>query len=257
MIPTIAYHPGSRGLHRVSPGSGLLLLACMLFAVLGAGSLVVKVVVLIVVFGLAAWSEGSAWAWCKSLRFVALFATLLFLAQVLAIRDGSVLFRIGIPVTTSGVVSGANMALRFLVVLSSSFLFALTTDPDDLASSLIRWGIPYRYGFTLILALRFVPFFRNELRIVREAQRLRGIRTSVRSIRGIRRAIRYTFIPVLISGLIRVDTIAMSMKGRAFGLHRRRTPSSQRSLTIEDGLIWFCCGLILTGTLLARKVGGS
>ena len=229
----------------------------MLFAVLGTSNLVVKAAALVIVFGLAAWSEGSAWAWCKSLRFVVLFSTLLFLAQILAIRDGSILFRLGIPITTSGVLSGANMALRFLVVLSSSFLFALTTDPDALAGSLIRWGIPYRYGFTLILALRFVPFFRNELRTVREAQRLRGIQTSVRSIKGIRRAIRYTFIPVLVSGLIRVDTIAMSMKGRAFGLHRRRTPSAQRSLTMEDGLIWLCCGLILSGLVLARRMGGS
>jgi energy-coupling factor transport system permease protein len=224
--------------------------------VLGAGSLIVRITALGLIFALAIWSEGSAWAWCKSLRFVILFATLLFLAQVLSIRDGAVLFRIGITVTSSGLIAGANMALRFLVVLSASFLFVLTTDPDALAGSLIRWGIPYRYGFTLILALRFVPFFRNELRIVREAQRLRGIQTSVRSISGIRRAIRYTFVPVLVSGLIRVDTIAMSMKGRAFGLHRHRTSSLQHALTVEDGFIWFCSGLVLAGTMLARRYGG-
>jgi len=253
MIPVFAYHSGERGLHRVNPGTGILLLACLLFAVFGASSLIVKTTVFVLIFCLAAWSEGSAWAWCKSLRFVVIFASLLFLAQVLTVRDGAVLFRIGISVTSLGVISGANMALRFLVVLSASFLFVLTTDPDALAGSLIRWGIPYRHGFTLILALRFVPFFRNELKIVREAQRLRGIQTSVRSIRGIRRAIRYTFVPVLVSGLIRVDTIAMSMKGRAFGLHRHRTPSSQRALTMEDRLIWLCCGIILAGMLLARR----
>lgn len=253
MIPVFAYHLGERGLHRVNPGTGILLLACLLFAVFGASSLIVKTTVFVLIFCLAAWSEGSVWTWCKSLRFVVIFASLLFLAQVLTVRDGAVLFRIGISVTSLGVISGANMALRFLVVLSASFLFVLTTDPDALAGSLIRWGIPYRHGFTLILALRFVPFFRNELKIVREAQRLRGIQTSVRSIRGIRRAIRYTFVPVLVSGLIRVDTIAMSMKGRAFGLHRHRTPSSQRALTMEDRLIWLCCGIILAGMLLARR----
>jgi len=256
MIPAIAYHSGSQGLHRVNPGSGLLLLGCLLFAVLGASSLPVKIAALGLIFALAIWSEESAWAWCKSLRFVAFFAAFLFLAQVLSIRDGSVLFRLGITVTSSGLISGANMALRFMVVLSSSFLFVLTTDPDALAGSLIRWGIPYRYGFTLILALRFVPFFRNELRTVREAQRLRGIQISVRSISGLRRAIRYTFVPVLVSGLIRVDTIAMSMKGRAFGLHRHRTASGRRALTVEDGFIWFLSGLIVAGKLLSRRYGG-
>lgn len=253
MIPTIAYHPGIRGLHRINPGSGLLLLGCTLFAVLGADSLVIKAGVLILVFGLAVWSERSARAWFKSLRFVLIFATLLFLAQTLSIREGPALLRVGIPITSQGVVAGANMALRFLVILSASFTFVLTTNPDALANSFIRWGIPYRYGFTLILALRFVPFFRNELRTVREAQQLRGIHVSVRSLAGIRRAIGYTFVPVLISGLIRVDTIAMSMKGRAFGLHRRRTLSPRGSPTLEDGLMWVCCGLILFCTLLARR----
>ena len=257
MIPAIAYHSGRRGLHRVNPGSGLLLLACLLFAVLGGSDITIKLTALVLIFAFAAWSEESVRAWSKSLRFAFVFASLLFVAQVVAIREGAVLFHIGIAITSSGVISGANMALRFLVVLSASFLFVLTTDPDALASSLIRWGIPYRYGFTLILALRFVPFFRNELKIVREAQRLRGVQTSVRSIRGIRQAIRYTFVPVLVSGLIRVDTIAMSMKGRAFGLHRHRTSTPQRGVTLEDGLIWLCCGAILTGTLLARRYSGS
>lgn len=255
MIPAIAYHAGSRGLHRVKPGSGLLLLGCLLFAVLGAGSLIVKTAVLGLLFLLAIWSGESAWAWCKSLRFVVFFAVFLFLAQVLSVREGAVLFRVGLAVTSSGLISGANMALRFMVVLSASFLFVLTTDPDALAASLIRWGIPYRYGFTLILALRFVPFFRNELRTVREAQRMRGIQTSVRSIRGLRRALRYTFVPVLVSGLIRVDTIAMSMKGRAFGLYRHRTRSTQHPLTMEDGLVWLCCALVLIGTIGARRFG--
>jgi energy-coupling factor transport system permease protein len=126
------------------------------------------------------------------------------------------------------------------VILSSSFTFVVTTDPDALANAMIRWGIPYRHGYTLILALRFVPFFRNELRIVRDAQRMRGLKASVRSVRSIRRAIRYTFVPVLVSGLIRVDTIAVSMKGRAFGLHRRRTLPPRTRWVWEDGLVWAC-----------------
>jgi energy-coupling factor transport system permease protein len=255
MIPAAAYRVGTRGLHRVTPGTGLFLLACLLFAVLGCDSLVVKTAALLVVFGLAVWSERSARAWGSSLRFVLTFAVLLFVVQALAIRTGSIAFRIGFPVTLDGIEAGANMALRFLVILSASFLFAVTTDPDALAGLLIRWGIPYRYGFTLILALRFVPFFRNELRVVREAQRLRGVRVTVRSIKGIQRAIRYTFVPVLVSGLIRVDTIAMSMKGRAFGLHRRRTTSRPKRPTWEDGLVWVGCGALLSAVLLSRRFG--
>ncbi|TFH06615.1 MAG: hypothetical protein E4H08_10730, partial [Candidatus Atribacteria bacterium] len=121
---------GARGLHRIRPESGLLLLACALFAVLGAGSMLVKAGTLLLVFVLAVWSEGSILEWCRSLRFVAIFSVLLFLAQVLTIREGTSFFRFGVPITSGGVLAGINMALRFLVVLSASFLFVLTTDPD-------------------------------------------------------------------------------------------------------------------------------
>ena len=147
------------------------------------------------------------------------------------------------------------MALRFLTILSSSFLYVTTTDPDQLANTLIRWGIPYRYGYTFILALRFVPFFRKELRTVREAQQLRGMRVSVRSPRRLLRALERVFVPVLVSGLVRVDTIAMSMKGRAFGSHPRRTLPPKQAMTREDVAIWCCVIGLLAITLLARRMG--
>ena len=255
MIPRIAFRPGLRGLHRVHPATNLLLLASVLLAVLGTHSLIVKGAVLLLTFALAVWSEGSIRAWSKPLRFVMTFSALLFIVQVISIREGFVLFRIGVPVTREGMLAGANMALRFLVILSSSFTFVVTTDPDALANALIRWGIPYRHGYTLILALRFVPFFRNELRIVRDAQRMRGIKASVRSVRSIRRAIRTTFVPVLVAGLIRVDTIAMSMKGRAFGLYRRRTLPPRARLAWEDGLVWICSAACIGVAVWAGEVG--
>jgi energy-coupling factor transport system permease protein len=147
------------------------------------------------------------------------------------------------------------MALRFLVILSSSFLFVHVTDPDRLAGMLIRCGIPYRYGYLLILSLRFVPFFRRELRVVREAQTVRGLRPSVRSLRGIRRAVRYTFVPVLVSGLMRVDSIALSMKGRCFGLHPRRTASRSERFREADGVAMACVGLLVALAVLAARRG--
>ena len=141
------------------------------------------------------------------------------------------------------------MALRFLVILSASTLFVRTTDPDRLAQGLIRAGVPYRYGYLFILALRFVPFFQDELRSVREAQRVRGIEVSVRSPRRIAHAARYTFVPVLVSGLHRVDCIAISMKGRCFVLYRRRTTSRD-----EPRSAWSLVALGIAGCAIALAV---
>jgi len=230
------YRSGTRGLHRVGPVGNLLLLVGCLTVGLAPTGLLLKAAVLGVVLSLGAASDASPRRFLGSLRFVVVFASILFIAQALSIREGEVLLRIGLPITAAGLRAGAAMALRFLVIITSSFLFVTVTDPDRLAHVLLRTGIPYRYGYVLILALRFVPFFRAELRTVREAQRIRGIRTSVKRLAGLRRAVRYTFVPVLVAGLMRVDSIAMSMKGRAFGLHPHRTSPARAVWTTEDRL---------------------
>jgi energy-coupling factor transport system permease protein len=244
---------GVTGLHRAGPGGNVLLLAAFLTIALGSGSALLKASALLSIVVLAWWSGERPSELLRSLRFVVLFALLLFAAQALAIRDGTTLFRVGVPITEAGLRAGAGMALRFLVILGSSFLFVVVTDPDALAHGLIRLGISYRYGFVLILALRFVPFFRKELRVIREAQRLRGIRTSVRSPRGVRRAIRYTFVPVLVSALLRVDTITMSMKGRAFGLLPRRTSTKVLRWSTVDTLAAAASLLMVALVVLSRR----
>ena len=223
MIPRTAHRAGTRGLHRASPVGNILVLSGFLVAVLASPGISVKIGALVLVLGLAVLSGENLGTFLRNIRFVVVFALVLLIAQALSNREGTTLFSLGVPITDQGLLAGGQMALRFLVILTSSFLFVLVTDPDRLAHTLIRLGIPYRYGFIFILALRFVPFFRRELHTVREAQRVRGIKTSVKNLAGLQRAIRYTFVPVLVSGLMRVDSIAMSMKGRCFGLHPRRT----------------------------------
>jgi energy-coupling factor transport system permease protein len=211
-----------------------LILAGLLTVALASGSVLLKAAALLGVLALA-WGSGEPLRrFLGSLRFVLWFGALLFVAQMLSIREGDVLLRVGVQITDVGLAAGAQMTLRFVLILGASFLFVLVTDPDRLAHTLIRLGVPYRYGYTLILALRFVPFFRRELVVVREAQRIRGIHPSVRSLAGLRRTIRFTFVPVIVAALLRVDSIAMSMKGRGFGLYARRTASAEPWWTRHD-----------------------
>ena len=242
MIPHVSYSAGVNGLHRASPEANLMLLFGLMFAVLAAPGVLIKLGSLFLVLILAVLSGERPRAFLRSARFVVIFAAFLFIAQAISVREGHTVFSLWINITDSGLLFGAQMALRFLVILSSSMLFVMVTDPDRFAHALIRLGIPYRYGFILVLALRFVPFFRQELKTVREAQRVRGASPSIHSFSSLRRAIRYTFVPVLVSGLLRVDSIAISMKGRCFGLYPRRTISQKNHWGSAD---WAIVGLSL------------
>jgi len=243
------------GLRAAGPAANLLLLGGLVGSAFASPSLIVRGVAFGAVLLLAGWSGVGVSRFLRSLRFVLLFSAILFVAQALSVREGAALLDGFLRVTDLGLRSGAGITLRFLVVLASSLLFVSVTDPDRLAGTLIQAGVPYRYGYLLILALRFVPFFQRELRIVREAQRVRGLAVSVRSPAGIRRAVRYTFLPVLVSGLMRVDSIALSMKGRCFGLHRRRTAPSAGRLRLADGAAVGCVALLAALSILAAQEG--
>jgi energy-coupling factor transporter transmembrane protein EcfT len=76
----------------------------------------------------------------------------------------------------------------------------------------------------------------------------------VRSLAGLRRAIRFTFVPVLVSGLMRVDSIAMSMKGRCFGLHSARTSAQVERVRMSDGLAGLASAVLVAVAILAGRL---
>ena len=158
------------------------------------------------------------------LRPLAVTALLLGVLQALFLRGGSVLLELGpVTVTQTGLEMGVYVAGRFLAVVLLSYLYVLTTEPNDLAYALMQVGLPYRYGFALITALRLVPLFEQEGQTVYNAQLARGVRYDVRSPRRLLILARQFFLPLLVSALGKVDALAVSMEGRCFGKYPTRT----------------------------------
>ncbi len=246
-----------RGLHRASPVANAVLLVGAVGAVLAWPGIPLALAILLVTAALAMLSDESIVGLVPGRRFVLVFALVLFIAQALSVRSGSALVLSPIRITTGGLLAGARMTLRFLVILSSSALFVRTTDPDRLADALVRLRVPYRYAYVVVLALRFVPFFEGELRAVRDAQKMRGISISVRNPRRILHAARYTFVPVLVSGLHRVDAISISMKGRCFGLHPTRTASREDARSLWSPVAVLLAITLLGAAAAARVLGWS
>ncbi|MGY5881371.1 MAG: energy-coupling factor transporter transmembrane component T [Candidatus Thorarchaeota archaeon] len=179
-------------------------------------------------------------------KFIIIFSVLLLLFQVLITVNGTVLgfvipqlnnFGPFFPITDYGIERGLSIASRFLLVVFSSMLFVGVTDPTLLAHSLTRLRIPYRYTFSLVIALRFLPLFDSEMQVIRMAQKSRGIQPEVGSFRKILRTIQYTFFPHLVSSMSRVESLAISMDGRGFGYSENRTYLRKSNWKISDSLL--------------------
>ena len=189
-------------------------------------------------------------------KFVIIFSVLLLLVQVLVTTNGVLLGflipQIGdfgplFPITDFGIVRGLAIASRFLLLIFSSMLFVSVTDPTLLAHSLTRLRIPYKYSFSLVIALRFLPLFDLENHTVRMAQKSRGITPEVTGLGKIIRTIQYTFFPLLVSALSRVDSLSMSMDGRGFGYGTGRSYLRNSSWRVTDILVAFLtvCFLVI------------
>lgn len=153
------------------------------------------------------------------------FTTLMLTGlQLVFVRSGEIGLQLGrCSVTLDGVRAGVYVGGRFLSIVLLSYLFVLTTQPDELAYALMQVGVPYRYGYTLITALRMVPMFQIEADTIYKAQLARGMRYDHGGLRRIIDMARRFFMPLLVSALSRADTLAVSMEGRCFGMHKRRT----------------------------------
>jgi len=251
----IAYQPGRSILHRLHPlvkGAWLLVGTVLVFVVRSPWAVDGAVAVLLAASVLAGLRLGRV----RGVRLLASTALLLGVLQVAFVHEGSALVDWGpLAIFSGGIEAGCYVAGRFLCVVLLSYLFVLTTEPSDLAYGLMQAGLPYRYGFALVTALRLVPVFEEEGQTVYCAQLARGVQYDVRSPRQLWNLARQFFLPLMVSALGKVDTLAVSMEGRCFGAHDGRTFLREVQVTRMDQIALGLLGLVAVAALVAR-IGG-
>ncbi len=184
----------------------------------------------------------------RGLRMFAFTALLLFLTQAMLTNTDAPLLQLGpLHVTAGGITRGVYTAGRLLSVILISYLFVLTTEPNDLGYALMRAGLPYRYGFMLITALRLVPLFEQEAQTVYQAQLARGIAYDRGGLKRFFTLARQFFLPLLVSAMSKVDALAVSMEGRCFAKYPRRTFLREVAFTRRDGV---ALGVLVVGMAL-------
>jgi len=233
-------------LHRLNPALKLFVLIVLMFGIIVYPSWRLSIVLLFIVFIGFRIANVPIRLTKGRTKFIVIFSVLLLLVQVLVTRNGVLLGfiipQIGefgplFPITDFGIVRGLAISSRFLLLVFSSMLFVSITDPTLLAHSLTRLRIPYRFSFSLVIALRFLPLFDLENHTVRLAQKSRGITPEVTSLRKIIRTVQYTFFPLLVSALSRVDLLSMSMDGRGFGYSTDRSYLRKSSWRVNDTIV--------------------
>ncbi|QRN83709.1 energy-coupling factor transporter transmembrane protein EcfT [Chloroflexota bacterium] len=253
----LTFQPGNSFFHQLYPLDKLiwLLLLSALVLIVTKGLLTFLLALLALISLI--WLCPQIWK-VRGFRLVFFTGIFLFVVYLLFEKTGVVLWDPGIKhfkITQSGIDSGLLFSSRFLAIVLMSYLFIITTNPSDLAYALMKAGLPYRFGFMLITALRLAPILEDEGQTIYQAQLVRGVRYDQGSLKRIPLLVRQFMTPLLISALRRADKLVFSMEGRGFGQYRTRTFRNRVIPSYRD-LIFNLLLVALSTFILVVNYGG-
>ncbi len=230
------YVPGSSPLHRLNPLSKLVL-SLVLCICCFVNDEHLYVLGIIVVNLLLAASAGIFKRALRMLTALLKFSLVLFIIQVLFIRDGSVLFTLplNIPITDKGVLFSLLFVLRLLAATMPLAMMLSVMQMSELSGVLVeKLRIPYKYAFGLTTAIRFIPIFMAEASDIMMAQTARGVEFDTKNFFKKVRLILPLCVPLLISSVKRIDRGAISAELRGFGCRKRGYSYHKYNMKLVD-----------------------
>lgn len=187
-----------------------------------------------------------------ALRGLLPLTLLILLIQPWFVTTGQEIVALGpLRLTTDGVTIALIFAIRANVLALLALLPLFTTRHDDLVRGLVQMGLPYPWGMTITLALRYIPVAAGLYATIRHAQEARGLDLQRG---GLIKRVRQ-FVPILtalvIASIRLSDQLAMAMTVR--GLNAG--PRTERRVLVMAGADWLAAGLIglwLVGLIAVR-----
>lgn len=227
------YWPGESVMHRLDPRVklvGSLALMAAIFLARGWAGLGVCAAFIVGLYLAAGIPLPQAARSIAPLLFIVVVTALL---NVLFVQGGQVYFQWGpLCVSEAGLRQAAFIAVRLVLLLLGVSLLTLTTTTLDITEAferllapLARVGLPaHELGMMMGIALRFLPQFADELRIIRRAQLSRGARLAANPLRGGAASLSALMVPLFASAFRHAETLSAAMEARCYhgGVGRTR-----------------------------------
>lgn len=248
------YIPAAGWLQRLDPRTKLLLVTCgaTLFVVFNH-VLALLALLLTIHAGLLASRvplRSIGWVW-RQLARVLLVIVLVF--PLFARTAGPVWFTLGpLTVTWPGVLAGLAAAVRVVGMSLLFFVILFTTRQNDLVRGLVRLGLPFTWGLTLAIALRYIPTFTTSITQIQDAQAARGWQTARGDLLGRLRGVAPVVVALVIEVLRTGDTLGMALAARGVGSGEPRTVWRDIHFQPRDRLVSVAALAATAGLLWAR-----
>lgn len=186
-------------------------------------------------------------------RLIVLTTIFIALIQLIFVKDGETIFSFGqIHINDQALFQAVTVSLRFIAIIIFSYLFVLSTEPTSFVLALVQLGLSYRFGFSIITAIRMIPIVKSEIIRISFAQITRGVSYKFFPIKEFLQSIMQFLKVVIISMIKRVNSLVISMEGRSFGLYKSRTFIKEISYSAIDRVVIVCEMLLIPFILFWR-----
>ena len=252
------YVPTNGWLQRLDPRTKIALVLCgaALFVVMNHLLVLLGLLALIHVMLLTSRvpPRQIGWVWRQLLRVVIIIVLIWpFFARI----PGPEMFTIGpFTVTWTSVWAGLATATRVVGMSLLFFVILFTTRQNELVRGLVRLGLPFEWGLTLSMALRFIPTFSQTIEQIRDAQAARGWQVERGDIMGRLRGLTPVLVALIIDVLRTGDTLGMALAVRGVGSGRPRTVWRDISFSRWDWVALALIGLIFAALIYLRFARG-
>ncbi|MDQ0199720.1 energy-coupling factor transporter transmembrane component T family protein [Neobacillus ginsengisoli] len=254
MSMAFQYQEKKSFMHDVDPITKIVWMICISILVFiyetAIPQLVLFVITLATAFILARLSPKFV---LRGIWIMLLFSIGFFILQVLFVPGRTQLFSLGpLRIYMESVDFATAITFRILTIFTTSLVFVATSDPRDIVISLTKQlKIPYRYAYSIFVALRFVPTLESEARVIEAAQTIRGVGKQ-KGLKNKVENIKRFSLPLLMGALRRVRITANTMEAKGYGAYSDRTYI--RSIKIsKKGIGFVALWMALTVYLIVLK----
>jgi energy-coupling factor transport system permease protein len=134
-------------------------------------------------------------------------------------------------------------------------IFLSTTRNEEIATGLVKLGIPYRFAFAVSTALRLVPTIAATGSTIGQAQRSRGLDLESGNIIQRVRKNAPLLVPVFVSTIRSTNVFSMALESKGFGASKKRTYYLRLSMTRNDAMVLTILALLLAAAIVLRVAG--
>ena len=224
-LPTGMYQPGYSVIHGISAAVKLVCMILLMAAIVATDSIpgcLAAITATAAIVYLAQVSAATAFA---SVRRLAWFFVLILLMNTCFYGADDAWFGWWIfKPSLRGLIRGANIVLRVVLILVLSNILTATTAPLRLTDGMERLLSPLRIvrvptgqiAMIVSVAIQFIPALFEEADMIRRAQTARGARFDSRSYFEKAKAVMPLVVPVFLAAFRRADELALAMEARGY-----------------------------------------